>query len=610
MKVVIGNGLDQPIEVLWEGWNGMGIIAPGAELSLNTWPTHQFIMRDVSGVPLNVVVVEKDKQFYNITTTKDPQDIPGQPDPRYPLLKKVNLVVKNKLSHAVKLCTIGGDQCELPLIESGGVQHLSEYAGSHVTIRNASVMGFPIHIIQVQDIFINLTDGADQIWEVTDQSVAEYRKLKNITASDSHFIIPETVRFHNRMGYPIKVCWNGHKCDYGTIMPNEHSEQNSFVGHAFGLKSVHSDQVVEIVVVLLGVNDYYIHPMTSRVWRAKFATYSEALRAKQRQIEDGNETFLVTNSDNVTSTFTRQWDNTLRGPARIPIYTAETTFTVPVKNHLISPDKTCSAFTYPPANTCRRLVPAADKPLEITLEPVSTTPRIYVLKDFLSTEETDHLMDLAKQRNRMVVSQTGDEHHQVRNDARRSSQAWLHHAESEVVDTVIARVLQACNISLALRLYVAEDLQVVRYKGSHNESEQGYYKEHHDYFPPEFGEPSQYGYYSRTGTNRVATLLFYLNSVEEGGRTAWPMVNKSVKLSRGSAVLFYSMLPDGNLDMLSKHKGENVLSGEKWISNVWLWDLRRENQYGPNPAEIELNDRLAQKRQRDEEIKASKSWLF
>jgi prolyl 4-hydroxylase len=59
---------------------------------------------------------------------------------------------------------------------------------------------------------------------------------------------------------------------------------------------------------------------------------------------------------------------------------------------------------------------------------------------------------------------------------------------------------------------------------------------------------------------RFATLLFYLNDGMEGGHTSFPRyVNGEsfhelyVKPEAGKAVLFYSQLPDGNMDDFSQH---------------------------------------------------------
>lgn len=45
-----------------------------------------------------------------------------------------------------------------------------------------------------------------------------------------------------------------------------------------------------------------------------------------------------------------------------------------------------------------------------------------------------------------------------------------------------------------------------------------------------------------------------------------------VKPPRGSGVLFYSMMRDGNADDASLHSGMPVIEGNKWICNLWVWD--------------------------------------
>ena len=90
---------------------------------------------------------------------------------------------------------------------------------------------------------------------------------------------------------------------------------------------------------------------------------------------------------------------------------------------------------------------------------------------------------------------------------------------------------------------------------------------------------SDYGY---TNSNdilqpqRFATLLLYLNEPEAGGETTFPRwINAETrealkaKPQRGKAVLFYSFLPDGNMDDLSQHSAAPVIDGEKWMINLW-----------------------------------------
>ena len=68
-----------------------------------------------------------------------------------------------------------------------------------------------------------------------------------------------------------------------------------------------------------------------------------------------------------------------------------------------------------------------------------------------------------------------------------------------------------------------------------------------------------------------------------GGETEFPRwLNGStsdglkVTPKSGKAVLFYSMLHDGNMDDLSQHSANPITKGEKMLINVWVHDPVRK----------------------------------
>ncbi|XP_033225913.1 prolyl 4-hydroxylase subunit alpha-1-like [Belonocnema kinseyi] len=70
--------------------------------------------------------------------------------------------------------------------------------------------------------------------------------------------------------------------------------------------------------------------------------------------------------------------------------------------------------------------------------------------------------------------------------------------------------------------------------------------------------------------NRIATVLFYMNDVTEGGATIFPMLNITIWPKKGSAVFWHNLQRNGEGDTSTLHAACKVLSGEKWIATSWL----------------------------------------
>ena len=102
-----------------------------------------------------------------------------------------------------------------------------------------------------------------------------------------------------------------------------------------------------------------------------------------------------------------------------------------------------------------------------------------------------------------------------------------------------------------------EGLQVLHYLPGQE------YEPHYDWF-----DPAQPGYSALTarGGQRIASVVMYLNTPEEGGGTAFPQVGLTVTAIAGSAVYFAYETGDTS----SLHAGLPVLRGEKWIATKWL----------------------------------------
>ena len=218
--------------------------------------------------------------------------------------------------------------------------------------------------------------------------------------------------------------------------------------------------------------------------------------------------------------------------------------------------------------------------MNMTLKAISCAPRAFEISNFLSQVEVDHIMEVAGAAN-LQLSTTGDGAGSEKEDSRRtrtSFNSWVPREKSPIMDAIYRRAadLQLVDESL-MRLRdpderpdvtstrsLAEHLQLVHYEVGQE------YTAHHDFGFASVDKKQQGA--------RFSTLLLYLNDDVEGGETAFPrFVNAEtfhklqVTPEVGKAVLFYSQLPDGNMDDFSHHAAEPVRVGEKWLMNLWLW---------------------------------------
>ena len=206
-------------------------------------------------------------------------------------------------------------------------------------------------------------------------------------------------------------------------------------------------------------------------------------------------------------------------------------------------------------------------PVHMELQVASLAPRAFLIPKFLSDFETDEIIRLAKPQ--IHVSLVGDyDGAGVRtSDTRTSKNAWVGRSTNDVTESLYLRAAHLLNLDekLLQTRTNAEDLQVVHYVNGQK------YDSHHDWGVSGFVE------------SRYITLLLYLTDMEDenaGGETSFPKgadgLGFKVSPRKGSAVLFYNLLEDGNGDDLALHAALPVWRGEKWLANFWVWDPVRK----------------------------------
>ncbi|KAL3635032.1 hypothetical protein CASFOL_022086 [Castilleja foliolosa] len=224
-------------------------------------------------------------------------------------------------------------------------------------------------------------------------------------------------------------------------------------------------------------------------------------------------------------------------------------------------------------------------------EIISWSPRVILFHNFLSVEECDYLISIAKPYLRLsnVVNKTTGKG--MRSKVRTSSGMFLM-AEDRKYPTIQA-IEKRISVYSHVPVENGEFMQVTRYEKNQ------YYKPHYDYFEDSFN--------LNRGGQRVATMLMYLSDGVEGGETYFPEVTNApavctrphlsglhilvepttnelfggtgecscggkiftgicVKPVKGNALLFWNMGLDGQSDPRSLHGGCEVFVGNVWTN--------------------------------------------
>jgi prolyl 4-hydroxylase len=182
---------------------------------------------------------------------------------------------------------------------------------------------------------------------------------------------------------------------------------------------------------------------------------------------------------------------------------------------------------------------------------INKTPPMYAIKNFLSDEECDKLIEKAKPelKRSTVVAPDG-----IKNDEVRTSETC--HLNKNEGFWFAEKVSRLLNISRSHQ----EPVQVARYSPGQ------FYKAHYDSFNEEI-KPGQDAI--KLAGQRIATVLIYLNQPSSGGATNFPYLGIRAKPRKGTALVFFPCTVDGKMDPLTLHAAEDA-EDEKWVSQIWV----------------------------------------
>lgn len=188
-------------------------------------------------------------------------------------------------------------------------------------------------------------------------------------------------------------------------------------------------------------------------------------------------------------------------------------------------------------------------------------PWVVLLEGFVTEEEADRLVEIGKRQGYERSADVGKEkpdgsHDSLVSESRTSHNTWCQEKscfEDPLVVPVIERVANVTKTEVTNSEY----LQLLQYEPGQ------YYRQHHDYIPHHRDMPCGV---------RIMTLFIYLNDVEEGGGTHFPLLDLTIQPKKGSAVLWPSVLDQSpeSKDGRTEHEALPVLKGIKYGANAWV----------------------------------------
>jgi prolyl 4-hydroxylase len=184
-------------------------------------------------------------------------------------------------------------------------------------------------------------------------------------------------------------------------------------------------------------------------------------------------------------------------------------------------------------------------PNSLSVRILSKTPRVYIVPNFATDEETDKLIALA-------TKWAGDSKHDFTGFS----------YEQPVSDPTAYRIAKRMEALLDLKNDMGQTLRMRHYEGGKEE----YHPLHTDWF--------EIDKHDGTKSNLIVTAMLCLSTPEEGGATYFPKAAPKpfrVKPRKGMLVAWYSCTEDGKEDKISEHEGELLIKGHKWTATNFLY---------------------------------------
>lgn len=196
------------------------------------------------------------------------------------------------------------------------------------------------------------------------------------------------------------------------------------------------------------------------------------------------------------------------------------------------------------------------KPIPAKRE-LSRGPNAWHMDGLLRPDECRYLVEAVRpyQHPSFVLDPVSGE--TLRSTLRTSKTATVHPFQQ---DLVMHMINQRISDAAGLRLEQGEMLGVLMYEVGEQ------YRPHFDFLDPTAGSSSQFG----SAGQRIATLLVALNDDFDGGETYFLSNQLSWRGKTGDSLLFWNVDDAGKPDMSTRHAGNPVTRGTKYLLSKWF----------------------------------------
>jgi hypothetical protein len=223
------------------------------------------------------------------------------------------------------------------------------------------------------------------------------------------------------------------------------------------------------------------------------------------------------------------------------------------------------------------------------LRVLNIDPPVFTVDDFLSANECDMLTASAEASGGLKVSAIGgaaNENIRTSRTVALNSHGLENHATKKAILSRAEYLLPAVEgLSKDADAFRAPEAgegkwsfelpQVAHYSGGE------YFKAHEDGFP--IAVAADKGY------QRRATILMYLNDVDEGGETRFEHLGIEVAPKKGKALVFFPSSAACMPDARTLHTATPAKEGhEKWVSQLWI---ASSTPPVPTPEELEADNK-------------------